>query len=128
MNFSKQGPCIFTDDISLPIVLFSDEAEELPQTPTEVKIYSSGEFQSGVCRSPNLSSPSAPHWKLNSILLNNAEINMRYGVIVNRVVDHEGYRLSNITIPAVNLSLNNSTISCWVGSMVIVHYHMTVGE
>ena len=48
--------------------------------------------------------------------------------MVSRDYDGEGHYLSNLTIPAVNLTLNDTIISCLVNTSVIIHYHLTVGE
>ena len=105
----------------------SHEAQELPPTTQELKLYVSGEFQSEVCVSPDLSSP-APYWEFNGTLLNNNEINADYGAIVGRNSSREGYQQSILTIPSVDLRLNATVISCLVNETVIQQYHVTVGE
>ena len=94
---------------------------------TEIKLYVSGEFQSEVCRSPDLS-PLAPYWEFNGTPLNDDEINAYYGAIVSRDVSGEGHHLSTLSIQAVNLSLNATVISCLVNRTVVLQYHVTVGE
>ena len=94
---------------------------------TEVTLYASGRFQSAVCRSPDVASP-APYWSVNGTPLNDIEINTLYGAMVGRGSGGEGHHLSTLDIPVVNLTLDNSIISCLVNTTVILHYYVTVGE
>jgi hypothetical protein len=98
-----------------------------PSAPTEVRtLYVAGRFESAVCRSPDISSPP-PYWSINDTVLNTKEVIRRYGANIS--VDHGGdwHYVSTITISAVNLTHNNSNISC-TANMTVLRYHLTVGE
>ena len=85
------------------------------------------EFESDWCTSPLLSSP-APYWFFNGIVLNDGENNTHNGAIVNRNSTYEGHHQAKLTIPSVTSAMNDSTMICVVNSVVILEYHLIVGE
>ena len=103
-------------------VLVSAPAGEAPLM-IEVTLYVSGQFQSGVCRSPDVFSP-APYWSVNDNILNDKELNLLYGATVSRDYDGDGRYLATLSIPSLNLTLNDSRISCSVNMTVLLQYHL----
>ena len=110
------------------IGLISTTLGQLP-LPIEKRFTVSDKFQSVVCRSPHVS--FAPYWTVdvNGTALTENEVSRDYGAIVQRDSDGEGHYISVLTIPAVNLTLNDSTITCLVNfTVVILQYHLIIGE
>ena len=88
-------------------------------------------FQSDVCVSPSVNSPP-PYFSLTftnnvTFQLNAAEVNEYYKANVSRSVSPEGHHQAVLTIHAVNSTLNDCTITCWVKSSVRLQYHLITG-
>ena len=84
-------------------------------------------FESDWCLSPLRTSP-APHWFLNGILLNDGENNTHHGVRIMRNSSNEGHHQSQLTIPKLTSSINDSIVICKVNLTVILEYHLVIGE
>ena len=84
-------------------------------------------FDSDWCMSPLRTSP-APHWFLNGFLLNDGENNTHHGVMINRNSSNEGHHQSQLTFPKLTSSINDSIVICKVNLMVILEYHLIIGE
>jgi hypothetical protein len=112
--------CVYLGDVVLA-------APSGSQGIVEKKFHSFEKFESDWCISPHQSSP-APHWFFNGVILNDGENNTQYGTIINRNGTHEGHHQSQLTIPRLTASMNDSNVTCIVDSVVILEYHLIVGE
>ena len=81
-------------------------------------------FTSDWCTSPSVNSLS-PYFTLNGDILNGVTFNGRYQVNISRHVSSEGHHQAMLSILAVNSTLDNSMITCWVNSTVIFRYLIT---
>ena len=89
-----------------------------------------GLFQSDLCVSPLVTSP-APYFICtleNYITLNDAKINELYNASISRNITSEGHHQALLTILGTNATFNNSIITCWVNSAVILQYRLTIGN
>ena len=94
---------------------------------TEKEFHLMEEFKSDWCPSPLPSSP-APHWFLNGVLLNDGENNTHHGVMIKRNSSNKGHHQSQLTIPKLTSSMNDSIVICKVNLTVILEYHLIIGE
>ena len=91
-------------------------------------LVTNGSFQSEPCISPRLSSP-APYFNYtleSDVTFNEAEVNRYYSVNVNRSFGPRGHHQAVVYISDVNSELNNSLITCWVESTVILQYRLII--
>ena len=91
-----------------------------------------GLFQSNLCVSPLVISP-APYFTCTfenyiTVTLNDAKINELYNASVSRNITSERHHQALLTILGINATFNNSIITCWVNSAVILQYHLTIGN
>lgn len=94
---------------------------ELVYLPTE-------QYHSALCVSPSVTSPAAPYFIYNNVLLSNVEINKLYEANVTRSSSLKGHHQAVVVISALNLTLNDSTVTCMVNSTVIWKVRLIIGN